>query len=378
MGTRVLARIRRGHRAVRRDLALGAGTLVVLALAVGAPAASAHASSPQSHPASRAGFDMPPPPPRVDAVAVQGGVLYVRFDESEFNQVFDPATESLRYVTMTPGERNPITPVTESCVVSNPHICYGSVAHRLAIDESIDGGSTWSTAWEVSEPDRVILAHNYDAVRLPGELFISSVAVAETIDGYVVLAAAGADGLVVRHEDGTWERIGLTTGRVPALGADPWLWKPYPVVWAFVAFCLLLVVFGEARGLRDRYAARVAFGWLLSALGLLLAYWVARMNGVGPKGDTLPDAAFWESAEATIALVLTLAGVAVADGALGALYARALALAVVGSLIAWKAAALALDPGHSLWNAGWVAALVVAEFAIIGAYLMRLGKPHVP
>ena len=356
--------------------------LVGLALAVGAPAASAHASSPPIGPAGRVGTDVPAPLPQIDAVAVSGGVLYVRNAEEPFSQVFDPATETLSLVAIPPGKRDALTPVSQSCLAEDPRICYWTVPGRLAIAESGDGGETWTVAWQVTEADRERIARSYSAVYDlgPGDFFISSLAVASSADGYVVLASAEYDGLVLRRADGTWERIGFADGRLPALDWDPRLWQPYPVVLAIGAFCLLLVAYTEARAARGRNRGLVAVSRSLLVAGLLLAMIVVSSNHVGANGDTQPDARFGESVLAFFALAATCTGAALRAALPGSRFPAVLGLATLGALAVWVATDLAPSPrpGETWWLPGTIAVFIVITCAIFGVRLLRRGEPVVP
>jgi hypothetical protein len=362
-----------------RPPALVVLALVGLALAIGTPAASAHAPSGPDGLTSQVHADVPAEPPRIDAVAVQDGVLYVRSDDEPFNRAFDPATETLRLVAIPPKKRDAITPVTTSCIATDPDVCYRAVPRSTAIEESADGGATWSRAWGLARADLEGLARarSVDVEFDPSDFRISSVAVASTADGYVVLAAAEYDGLVMRHEDGTWERIGFADGRVPALDADPTLLRSYPQVWALGAFCLLLALYTEARGMRGRSPGRFVVGTVFLILGVLAAAVAILGNRVQPWSEAFFIAAFMLGMGAVFAVAATLLGAALSAGSPGSRFPSALGLAVLGSVAVWATTTLIpTPPAGGSWAVHIaVGTVTLGAFAVGGMHLMRRGEP---
>ena len=95
--------------------------------------------------------------------------------------------------------------------------CWRVVPGRLAIEESTDGGATWSDAWSVSGPQReryaAVLAtrvssvDSYPAETLSRELTCTSVSVVP--ESQVVIAACGLVGFVSRDPTGAWTMLGF-------------------------------------------------------------------------------------------------------------------------------------------------------------------------
>ena len=92
--------------------------------------------------------------------------------------------------------------------------CVGTVCYRVAmtalrVDASIDGGNTYSAAWEVSGETYTMLAESYPEVGNPGEHLSSRSVVVHTVaGGHVVFVANGRDGLLYRDVHGAWLRLG--------------------------------------------------------------------------------------------------------------------------------------------------------------------------
>ena len=101
-----------------------------------------------------------------------------------------------------------------ACVPAEPRRCYRAVPGRLAVEESADGGATWTDAWAVTPGRQRFLERAYPEQRLGGpRVEARGVAILPVGGGYVVGVATGRDGVLVRHEDGRWERVGFPTPR---------------------------------------------------------------------------------------------------------------------------------------------------------------------
>jgi hypothetical protein len=112
-----------------------------------------------------------------------------------------------------------------ACASPDPLHCFRVVPGALAIEESADGGVTWTRAFGVSAADREQLADLFD---LGGDLdphallACRSLLISPVPDGYVVIAACGLDGFYVRGADAVWQRIGIPPNPPAVLhGASP-------------------------------------------------------------------------------------------------------------------------------------------------------------
>lgn len=172
--------------------------------------------------------------------------------------------------------------LTQVCAPAAPLECFRA-GDGLGVDRSSDGGASWVADWSVPEDVVAELAERYrprvDRIRTAG------VAIWPTAEGFQVWAANGGDGLAVRHEDGTWERLGFVYHADPApvvpLPGEPttisypvFRGLPYGVIAAAVV-CLL-----ASAGTRRRVdVARSESGTTLNFLGVVFAALAAAANG---------------------------------------------------------------------------------------------------
>jgi len=99
-----------------------------------------------------------------------------------------------------------------ACVPADPRHCYRTVPGRLAVEESVDGGGTWTGAWSISPGRLRFLQRAYPGHRADlTDVTATAVGVLPVGSRYLVAVAAGRDGVLVRHLDGRWERIGFPT-----------------------------------------------------------------------------------------------------------------------------------------------------------------------
>jgi hypothetical protein len=108
--------------------------------------------------------------------------------------------------------------------------CYRTVAGRLAVERSTDGGRSYDVDWEVSGAAYEGLAADYPDLGDPA-VHLSSVAVAmrpapdaatpTAARGPVVFVANGRDGLLYRNAAGRWMRLGVPQGTQPEHFAGP-------------------------------------------------------------------------------------------------------------------------------------------------------------
>jgi len=97
---------------------------------------------------------------------------------------------------------------TEAC--SGRH-CYRIVSGQLHVQESLDGGQTWATAWQITGWQYRALAADIPDLGDPRSALTSRCIVVREVDGggHIVLVANGRDGLLRRDASGRWERLGL-------------------------------------------------------------------------------------------------------------------------------------------------------------------------
>ncbi|GAT69025.1 hypothetical protein PS9374_04691 [Planomonospora sphaerica] len=169
------------------------------------------------------------------------------------------------------------SPVTRSCVPGDPAHCYRVVPPRLAVDESRDGGRTWTTVWGVSKGREELLERTVTEHLGPGAWQGSQAIVVHPVaGGHVVVAANGSDGIAVRDADGAWRRFGFSAGGFSAEGAAPLdsanvnLTAEY-VMGSFAGLFVFLAGVATARrgGLDEDGPAATAY--VLAAVGFFVA-----------------------------------------------------------------------------------------------------------
>lgn len=154
----------------------------------------------------------------VRSVAVVDGAVVVERQDGEPVRSTDGET----WAAVTDGDAREVVAAAlatsrdepGACVPDQPDECYrplragdAVVDHGpLGVERSTDGGRTWRVDWCVPTELLGTLARRYDPPA--GVIRTRQVAVLPTPDGYRVYAANGGDGLALRHEDGTWERLG--------------------------------------------------------------------------------------------------------------------------------------------------------------------------
>ncbi|MGW0436646.1 hypothetical protein ACWDV4_29370 [Micromonospora sp. NPDC003197] len=132
------------------------------------------------------------------------------------------------------------TTAERSCVPSEPAHCYRIVRGHLRVEESTDGGTTWSVSWEIPDSRRGYLARSYPELN-DIDTYLSSYALAvhPVPGGHVVLVANGRDGIALRDTAGSWTRTSAHGGDSAPLDARPSVLIPETIIAILVA---LLVV----------------------------------------------------------------------------------------------------------------------------------------
>ncbi|GIH03832.1 hypothetical protein Rhe02_18990 [Rhizocola hellebori] len=120
--------------------------------------------------------------------------------------------------TPLPTKEQPVRH-TKACTGS---ICYQVVPGELHVQESRDGGVTWSTAWQIAGWQyRALAADHLDLNDPKNALASQCIAIFEGSDGYVVMVANARDGLLRRDASGHWERLGVPGSTMVPLRAEP-------------------------------------------------------------------------------------------------------------------------------------------------------------
>ncbi len=205
---------------------------------------------------------------------------------------------------------------TTDCLRTRPDTCFRVVPGRLAVEASEDGGETWEVDWEVADSTRDVLARRFVGAG-PSTLHTRGVAILPTASGFRVYAANAMDGLAVRHENGSWERLGFTPfpGWAETVEPLPRAEEGLAVPWAWhfgvLSGAIALVALAEAgRSPRTRERWRYALAvptWAVGGLFLAasLALNPRAVGGRGPFFAGLFNSAGW------LAVVLLLIGAAV-------------------------------------------------------------------
>lgn len=159
-----------------------------------------------------------------EAVAVTSWRDYIVIgDVDGYHHGWEPqswrvSTDGRVWRPMTPEEQGEFEQVRDtlplqaqqSCVPDQPARCYRVVPGHLRVEESTDGGATWSTSWQVPDDRRRYLARRYDGIHdAEAELASVALAVHPVAGGHVVIVANGRDGYARRDASGRWERIGF-------------------------------------------------------------------------------------------------------------------------------------------------------------------------
>jgi hypothetical protein len=182
--------------------------------------------------------------------------------------------------TAPPGAR-------PACVPAEPRRCYRTVPGRLAVEESADGGATWTDAWSITPGRQLFLERAYPEQRLGGpDVAALAVGVLPVEGGHVVAVATGRDGVLVRHADGRWERVGFPTpasrsGAVGARDGPPPLTAPgrriaAEYVYAALGVSLGLLLGGFAATRRWRRA-----WWAIPVASAAYGYGVGQVAVIG-------------------------------------------------------------------------------------------------
>jgi hypothetical protein len=286
---------------------------------------------------------------------------------------------------------------TRDCSAVRPEHCFRTVAGRLGVQESTDGGLTWAVAWEVPEFERVRLARqlgveSYDQAGLASLVLVVR---DQAAGGVVVLVANGRDGFARRDASGNWQRLGFGVtvadptliGGPPEIDSDPaeavpaltplsitWF-RPAVVGWSLLTAGAILMTGIAVAGTRRRWRA----GWVGPALAALA---LPVMGGLSADGELFTSVgllAFGALLVGLGTLVTLIIGVHQGVVRAGGL-ARLTLPALAGAAGVLTPTALWLAHGWPEPRLGFLLSTVavVTSWASAGALGRRLGRPGPP
>jgi hypothetical protein len=153
----------------------------------------------------------------VQAIGWGPSTAAVTADGVTWRALTDDAADALPYTLRLDG------PQRRTECAPGGRSCYRTVPGRLAVEESADGGATWRTAVSVSPGRQMFLGRSFPAHGDDGRsVRTQDLGVLTVPGGHVVVAVNGPDGLLTRHVDGGWERVGFPA--VDAAGATVSRW----------------------------------------------------------------------------------------------------------------------------------------------------------
>jgi hypothetical protein len=232
--------------------------------------------------------------PAVIHVTASNGTLFADYLGERGQQVFQSADGGSNWrptqlaISIGNAFAEPVSPTKQACDPEDPAICY-RLTNAPRIEQSRDGGQTWTTTWEFSNAREAFmtrLARQGAFSGCPdGEAVVTTpvdLAVYHWNDSTVAVAAMGNDGVLVRVGEDAWERRGIAAATPLAEASSGWqevLWVTLPELgnW-FIAALLMYLVFTAwpswryARAQERPGEQRVALA-LNGACGLLWLVW---------------------------------------------------------------------------------------------------------
>lgn len=261
------------------------------------------------------------------------------------------------------------------CAPASAH-CYRVVSGRLGVEQSTDGGTSWQLVWAVPEPQRELLADEYEDLGDPDfYLATRAVAVVAAPGGHAVVAANGRDGYAVREPTGRWDRIGfgtmvdgghrMTRAAIP-LPAVPANTLSSEIPLGLLAGAVVFLVGGWAAAWRR---ARWPLVVLTVATSLAILGALLGVLGMRLTGSPLAYLSIWLTWLGTCTALLAGLGVLVAARLSGAVPdTRGLLLGVVGVLgVAVSGGCAALFVSWSVGVLGYRGAALPALAGMLAA-----------
>ncbi|GAA3791397.1 hypothetical protein GCM10022226_07980 [Sphaerisporangium flaviroseum] len=105
-------------------------------------------------------------------------------------------------------------PRKKACVPDEPEHCYRAGSPALRVQETIDGGTNWTTVWEVSAEEQRLIRQTFDPA--DNQVYSAALAVLARPEGHVVVVANRRHGIAVRDVAGTWRRLSFTAEGAPS------------------------------------------------------------------------------------------------------------------------------------------------------------------
>lgn len=247
---------------------------------------------------------------------------------------------------------------------------------QLGVQRSTDGGRTFRTEWSITPQEVLRLEEELEG---DTQVWTSAVAILPTEEGHRVYAANRGDGLAVRHEDGTWERLGFPhwrepkapvpipgprTGFLPAWNfAVPW-W----LIGAVATTAVVLLGAGRPRG----PVRRLAGGrWVLSIILVSTAV-VVNVRTRAPFGQELEGLVFRGPLLPTVVVAFVVVALV---AALWAAASERGGAAVMPALLAGAAVGLALGLLPTTLLAAVVAVAIVPAGVAIARSRIAAVRP---
>jgi hypothetical protein len=231
--------------------------------------------------------------PRAGEVMVHGGAAIVAESRySSMGQAF-ATTDGESWSDLNPIEAGQLprvetsTPTQSACVPADPDRCYRTVPDRMAIEQTDDGGVTWVGAWSISPDRQRFLSRAYPGHRLDGsDVAAESLGVLPVGAGHIVVVAAGRDGVVLRHPDGRWQRIGFPTPGSRDVGhgapsTPPALTDPGQRIAGEYVYLALGVSIGLLLGGLAAASAWRRAWWVIPLASALFDFFVVAVFGIG-------------------------------------------------------------------------------------------------
>ncbi len=195
--------------------------------------------------------------------------------ESRDGRSWHTPYESLQYAT--PEQREAAVEKARAnrptACVADGVTCWRVVPGQLAIEESVDGGVTWTTAWSMSGPQReryrqaviedVRQVRDYPIDRLDRGMACTAVSVVRGTG--TVVAACGLAGFVSRSESGGWTMLGFYGSGLDFSTSSDW----YERIDILIAGLLILLAGGEVHAVRRRRGSSASSHQTLAVLTAL-------------------------------------------------------------------------------------------------------------
>jgi hypothetical protein len=270
---------------------------------------------------------------------------------------------------------------TRACLPGDPRHCFRTVPERLAVQETTNGGTTWTDAWSITPDRQRFLSRAYPESRRDGSDVAAQSLGILPLDAngtrFVVAVAAGRDGILVRHDDGRWERIGFPTAESRDLGIGaprqaPGLTAPGERIAAEYLYAALPVTLGLLLG-GFAAATRPRRLWSLAAAGGMYAVVLVIGSGIGAV--LFPSSVVAALLLVTLALAVWLASL-LSDHAIRPLPGLTLAALAVATVVTGAAPFIAWSAGRTDYptatnTAVWLAAAGIAAMTATGTALGR-------